>query len=198
MTRLSALDAVTIDAYGTLVELRDPVGALHALVPERARDEVERAFRAEAEHYVAHAHEGRNPKAVADLRAACTDVFNRELGSDLTPERFMGALVFEPIPGAVEAVEALRSRGLALAVASNWDASLVELLADLDVPVVTSAEAAAPKPDPAIFRLALERLRVQPHRALHVGDHENDRRGAEAVGMQFAWAPLTEAVAAWA
>jgi HAD superfamily hydrolase (TIGR01509 family) len=56
--------------------------------------------------------------------------------------------------------------------------------------IVTSAEAGAAKPDPAIFRLALERLRVQPERALHVGDEPLDEEGARAAGMHFAPAPL--------
>ena len=62
------------------------------------------------------------------------------------------------------------------------------------MPVVTSAEAGAPKPDPAIFRLALTRLGVSPERALHVGDSPADEEGAHAAGMQFRPAPLADAV----
>ena len=41
------------------------------------------------------------------------------------------------------------------------------------------------KPEPAIFELALTRLGVEPHEALHVGDHpEKDAAGALAVGMR--------------
>ena len=59
---------------------------------------------------------------------------------------------------------------------------------------MTSAEAGAPKPDPAIFRLALARLEVEPARALHVGDSHADAEGARAAGMRFRPAPLAEAV----
>jgi HAD superfamily hydrolase (TIGR01549 family) len=89
-------------------------------------------------------------------------------------------------------VRRLEARGLALCVVSNWDCGLPEQLARLGLrlPVVTSAEAGAAKPDPAVFRLALERLGVAPERALHVGDSPSDERGAAEAGMRFAPAPL--------
>ena len=43
--------------------------------------------------------------------------------------------------------------------------------------------------------VALERLRVRPERALHVGDSAADEQGARAAGMRFAPAPLAEAFA---
>ena len=104
----------------------------------------------------------------------------------------MSAIVFEPEPGALETVRRLRALGLALCVVSNWDCGLPEHLERLgiDLAVVTSAEAGAEKPDPRIFRLALERLGVEPGRALHVGDSPEDEEGARAAGMRFAPAPL--------
>ena len=57
----------------------------------------------------------------------------------------------------------------------------------LDV-LIVSGEVGVAKPDPAIFRLALERLGVEPAEALFVGDSpEYDLRGAEAAGMLFVW-----------
>lgn len=190
MATLDELDAVTVDAYGTLLELRDPVGSLQRLLPGFAREEVERAFRAEAAFYVARSHEGRDEESLARLQRDCAAVFNDALGSQLTPEEYVGALEYDFLPGALESLEALRRRGLSLAVVSNWDIGLVERLAPLGLPVVTSAEAGVPKPDPRLFLLALERLRVQPDRALHVGDRTADEEGARAAGMRFAPAPL--------
>ena len=46
----TTVDAVTIDAYGTLLELRDPAGSLARVLPGFERDSIERAFRAEVEH----------------------------------------------------------------------------------------------------------------------------------------------------
>jgi putative hydrolase of the HAD superfamily len=94
----------------------------------------------------------------------------------------------------VDTIARLRALGLPLAVVSNWDETLPERLEAFDVDVVvSSAEAGASKPDPAVFRLALERLGVRPERALHVGDSPADQEGARAAGMRFAPAPLAEA-----
>jgi putative hydrolase of the HAD superfamily len=194
----AALDAVTIDAYGTLLELRDPVSSLSRAAPGFAHDAIEEAFRAEVEYYAAHSIEARDDASLADLRAACARVFNEKLGSSLTPDEFMSALEFTWIGGAVDAVHRLPARGLSVAVVSNWDISLHERLAPLGVPVVTSAEAGARKPDPAVFLLALERLAIAPERTLHVGDTEADEDGARAAGLAFAPAPLTALLEAWA
>jgi len=194
----AALDAVTIDAYGTLLELRDPVGSLARAAPGFDRVDVERAFRAEVDYYASHSVYARNEPSLAKLRCECARMFNDELGSSLSPQEFMDALDFAWVAGAAEAVERLRSRGLAIAVVSNWDISLHERLAPLDVPIATSAEAGASKPDAAVFRLALARLGVTPRRVLHVGDSDADEEGARAAGIAFAPAPLTTLLEAWA
>jgi putative hydrolase of the HAD superfamily len=192
------VDAVTIDAYGTLLELRDPVSSLARAAPGFPREAIEVAFRAEVAHYVGHSVDARDEASLAELRAECTRVFNEKLGSSLTPGEFMGALDFTWIDGAVDAVHRLRARGLSVAVVSNWDISLHERLAPLGVPVVTSAEVGARKPDPAVFRLSLERLGVAPERTLHVGDSDADEEGARAAGIAFAPAPLTRLLEQWA
>ena len=207
MGRLTAadLDAVTIDAYGTLVTLRDPGVALDRALRERGvertAEQIAAAFAEEARYYRDRAHEGADDASLALLRRDCAAVFLEALDADLDPKDFaqpyVDALEFEPLPGAVEAVEELERLGLRMAVVSNWDVALAEHLAGLGLvdrfgAVVTSAEAGAPKPDPRIFELALEWLRASPERALHVGDAEADELGARAAGMHFAPAPLAD------
>ncbi len=208
--RFAELDAVTVDGYGTLLHLIDPVptlrGALAARGIERSEDEVGRAFRAEVGYYRPRSQEGRDPASLAGLRRACVEVFLAALGDPLEPGGFVGdflaSLVFEPIAGAVEAVAALRARGLRLGVVANWDCALPEHLESADLldlfdTVVTSARAGASKPDPAIFELALRELGVRPERALHVGDEQIDEEGARAAGLAFAPAPLATAFEGW-
>jgi HAD superfamily hydrolase (TIGR01509 family) len=195
--KLADLDAVTLDAYGTLLELDDPVGSLAAIVPSFDRNAVERAFLEEAAYYADHAHEGRDPRTLKQLRAECTQVFNRALGSDVTPDQFTGALRFVFLPGVLDAVATLRRHGLDIAVVSNWDVALHTHLAPLDLVVVTSADAGVAKPDPAPLLLALDRLRVDPTRTLHIGDGDADRASAAAAGAAFVPAPLPEAIAQW-
>jgi HAD superfamily hydrolase (TIGR01509 family) len=198
------VEAVTIDAYGTLVTLDDPVprlrAALRAHGVERGEGEVAQAFAAEVEHYLPRSHEGRDEATLALLRRDCAGVFLEAAGAGLAPEAFvadfMRSLRFRPLDGAVGACERLATAGLRLAVVSNWDIGLHEHLAALGLErlldaVVTSAEAGAPKPDPRIWRLALERLGVE--RAAHVGDSDADAEGARAAGLRFEPAPLAQA-----
>ena len=88
-----------------------------------------------------------------------------------------------------DALARLRSAGLRLGVVSNSDGRVAEALAAaglsayFDV-VVDSALAGVEKPDPAIFRTALEALAVTPGEALYVGDlYEVDVVGARAAGL---------------
>jgi putative hydrolase of the HAD superfamily len=208
--RFAELDAVTVDGFGTLVQLVDPVPALgralRKLGIEREAGAVRHAFETEVAYYRPAAVNGRDPQSLAALRLECTRVFLEAAGAEVEPgsfvDSFMGAIAFEPIPGALEMLAGLRSRGLELAVVSNWDVGLAEHLerigaASLFSAIVTSADAGAAKPDPAVFRLALERLGVDQTRALHVGDEPEDEEGARAAGMRFAHAPLATAFEGW-
>jgi putative hydrolase of the HAD superfamily len=210
VARVADLDAVTLDAYGTLVTLRDPVPALERRLREhgveRDAGAIRIAFEEEGAYYVPRSLEGRDADSLASLRRECAAVFLGALGTDLDPAEFVdayiSALVFEPLNGVPERLARLRALGLPLAVIGNWDCSLGERLAELRLAhffefILSSAEAGVAKPDRRIFELALERLGVRPERALHVGDQPADEDGARAAGMHFAPAPLTDALAAW-
>ena len=191
MGQLTDIDAVTLDAMGTLVRVDAPAERL-ADAAGISVEAAARGFAAEVAYYVPRSLEGRDAASLARLRADATAVFNDAAGADLSPEAFMAAIVFGPEPGALAAVRRLQLRGLALCVVSNWDCALPEHLAALGfrLDVVTSADAGAAKPDPRIFRVALDRLHVRPERALHVGDSDEDEAGARAAGLRFAFAPL--------
>jgi putative hydrolase of the HAD superfamily len=195
-------EAVTIDAFGTLVVLRNPVAELRAALADRgaARDAetVRRAFAAEVAYYVPRSHEGRDASSLAALRAECVRVFleaARAEEVDAATFPFVESLRFELVAGARGACDDLAAAGLALAVVSNWDIGLSEHLTALgiDLPVVTSAEAGAAKPDPRVFALALRRLGAEAARSIHVGDSPADADGARAAGMRFEPAPLAAA-----
>jgi FMN phosphatase YigB (HAD superfamily) len=207
--RFADLDAVTVDAFGTIVELDSPVSrlvdALEARDVHRSPPEVAKAFAAEAAYYRPRSYLARDSAGLERLRRDCVRVFLDVLAVPLTPagfvEPYMESLVFRPVVGAPEALAVLREHGLKLAVVSNWDCSLPERLETIGLldtfgAVVSSAEAGVPKPDPDLFRLALTRIGATPERALHVGDEPEDEQGAAAAGMHFAPAPLSTAVAA--
>jgi putative hydrolase of the HAD superfamily len=112
----------------------------------------------------------------------------------LDPDQLLPAMLaslrFRAYPDAVGWLTVMRASGLKLAVVSNWDVSLTEVLervglAQLLDCVVTSAEVGAAKPDPAVFLRALELLAVRPEEAIHLGDSPDlDLVGAEAAGVE--------------
>ena len=210
MGRLADLDAVTLDANGTLIGLVDPVPKLDRLLRAhgiaRAPDAIRRAFEAEGRVYAGRAAAAHEPVAFATMQRECTSVFLEHVGAPLDAEDFAPAYVeamqFEVLPGVVDSLQFLRRCGLELAVVANFDLTLARRLDDLGLAsslpvVVTPADAGAAKPEPAIFELALSRLGVSADRALHVGDGDSDEAGARAAGMHFEWAPLAEAIARW-
>ena len=203
MPSASDLDAVTVDAMGTLVELHEPVERLARALQdrgvERSREHVAEAFRKEVDYYLLHKLSATDSTSLAALRRECARVFLEAADADLDPAEFspafVEAMVFRPFGGAVAALERLRAAGLSLACVSDWDIGLREQLAKVGLDhlfdvVLTSAEAGAPKPEPALFREALSRLRVEPGRAVHVGDGDTDRDGAGAAGLAFEPVPL--------
>jgi len=84
----------------------------------------------------------------------------------------------------------LRSRGLKIGVVSNWDTRLKTICDGLGLTplvdfIVISAEVGVRKPDPGIFRLALDKAGVRPEEAIHVGDlPEEDAEGARRAGVR--------------
>jgi putative hydrolase of the HAD superfamily len=184
--------AVLLDSFGTLVAMDPPaerLAATHGIPLEVA----ERAFAAEIAYYLAHHVEGRDEASLDDLRDRCAQVLGEELGrwapSDVRAA-MLDAIRFHAFPDAPPALRELRERGVRLVVASNWDCSLPQVLADAGLlplvdGVVASAVVGADKPDPAVFRAALELAGCGASQAVHVGDSpSNDVAGARAAGIR--------------
>ena len=193
------VEAVLLDAYGTLVTLDDPVGRLGALLAAEGHrhppGRVATALRAEVLHYRAHHDEGYDAASLASLRLRCAAVLAEGLGDDVPPlprltEILVDALRFDLLPDALPALDAMGAAGLRLGVVSNWDYGLGDVLDGLGVGdrfgvVATSAAVGAGKPDPAIFHHALDALGVAPSAALHCGDlPAYDCAGAAAAGVR--------------
>ncbi|HET7342333.1 MAG TPA: HAD family hydrolase, partial [Methylomirabilota bacterium] len=93
-------------------------------------------------------------------------------------------------PGAEEALRLARARGLRTGVISNSNGTIADILDELGLArhvefVLDSSKVGVEKPDPRIFRLALERAGVEPHEAVYVGDlYSIDVLGARAAGLR--------------
>ncbi|NTZ17905.1 HAD family hydrolase [Paenibacillus sp. JMULE4] len=76
-----------------------------------------------------------------------------------------------------ECMVALKNRGLRLGIISNFAPTLRSILEHKGIlhyfdPVIVSTEVGLEKPDPAIFRLSLERSGLAAEDVLYVGDHD--------------------------
>lgn len=173
----------------------EEIAAQHPELPEERL----RAAHAEAQRRFRHAWkvEHRTP-SLADRLAVALDW----LGIGPTPGfpamlEAYGSMEVRcpprPAPGAKELLARLHGR-LPLVIVSDAIVTpgrgLREILAghgmrDAFAAFVFSDEVGAAKPDPQVFRVAAERLGVEPASLVHIGDREaNDVAGARAVGAR--------------
>ena len=195
--------ALLLDALGTIVWLAAPAPALRTELATRfgldvSEPEARQALVAEIAYYRSHLDQGRDPSSLAALRQSCAEVLRAALPRSerlaridrlsLT-EALLASLRFAPFPDAGAAIRAAKARGERVVVVSNWDISLTEVLARVGLAslvdgIITSGGAGARKPDPAIFRQALEIAGTCARRATHVGDNlAEDIAGARATGI---------------
>jgi putative hydrolase of the HAD superfamily len=98
--------------------------------------------------------------------------------------------VLEAYPEVPDVLRELRSRGMRLAICSNWDWDLAEAvdevgLSDLVDVQVSSAWAGARKPHPRIFEHTLIKLGVEAGECVFVGDTWGpDVAGPRSMGMK--------------
>ncbi len=197
------MHAILLDALGTLVALEPPAPPLRAELARRfglelSEADCERAIAAEIAFYRAHLDEGRDRERLAELRRRCAGALRDALPNatesatadlDALTDALLASLHFQAYADAAPALARWRERGLRLVVVSNWDVSLHDVLDRVGLGpwldgVLTSAEAGARKPAPAIFEQALARAGVTAGEAIHVGDSlEEDVAGARAAGI---------------
>jgi putative hydrolase of the HAD superfamily len=99
-----------------------------------------------------------------------------------------------PLPGAVEALDELRARGVTLGLITNgsalhqrWKLDRFGLAAHFDY-IGIEGEAGIGKPEPEAFLRALRALETDPADAWMVGDNLTyDVGGAQAVGIHAIW-----------
>jgi putative hydrolase of the HAD superfamily len=202
---MTAPAPILLDALGTLVRFAPPAPRLRALLAERhgvavSEDAARAGMRAEIAHYRREHDRAGDRPALAALRRDCAGVLREALGEparaidlDALTVTLVDAIHFEPYPEVPAVLDALRERGHPLAVVSNWDVSLHDVLAATGLAarlsvVVTSAELGVAKPRPEPFAVALEALgagAAATAGALHVGDTlEEDVAGARAAGLR--------------
>lgn len=202
--------AVLLDAVGTLIAPREPVGETYSRIAAghgvriaawRIGDAFRRVFAAapppvfpDAAPEQLAARERAWWRAIARSAFLAADSAQRfadfEACFDELWRTFASPDAWRLAPGAVEALAALRAGGRRTAVVSNFDQRLPRILEGLGLApaldaCVLPADVGAAKPDPRIFRAALAKLDVRPEEAAFVGDdRERDLDAAAAVGIR--------------
>lgn len=160
-------------------------------------------------HYVFDAYFGSAEKADWFLKNICTGQWNAQMDAGkpfaegvreltaLYPEWAEAIALYqkdwlkmigEETPGMYELECELKARGYGLYGLTNWSMETFPLVWDrriftiLDGMVVSGAEGVV-KPDPAIYRLLLERYSLTPGDCLFVDDNIANVLGARAVGI---------------
>jgi len=201
------LKAIFFDAVGTLFFLTNSVGHHYALVGQEVgltldAQQLDRAFASAWKQMPPRpAIEGPRQNddkdwwrqlvdLVLDQVAPSLDEIDRDNFFEIAYEHFAEAGVWQLYPEVAEVLEKLRPR-FQLAVISNFDGRLRFILEHLGISkffahVFISSELGADKPDPEIYRRALNLLRLKPAEVLHVGDDpDRDWKGAAAAGLSI-------------
>ncbi len=200
------LRAVTFDFWGTLADARhsNVPWRIHVLAGRLAgvsQEEVGRAYEAAWQRFrqAMQAGYGLPPAAMLSMTLDL-------LGTALPPAQYAAtlrqweeAMLEDPpplLPGAMEVLQSVRRRGLAVGLICDTVLSpgrvIREFLWRLGARplfdwLTFSNEIGATKHTPQPFRHTLRALGVAPEQALHVGDTpEADIAGARAVGMHAA------------
>jgi putative hydrolase of the HAD superfamily len=203
----ASLKAIFFDAVGTLFYLNGTVGDHYALVATEVglalgADHLDRAFYSAWEKMPRRAAiDGPRENddkgwwrelvdLVLDQVAPSLSELGRDNFFEVAYEHFAEAGVWQLYPEVLGVLEQLQPR-FQLAVISNFDGRLRLILEHLGISksfhhVFVSSELGADKPDPEIYRRALNFIDLKPNEVLHVGDDpERDWKAASAARLRI-------------
>lgn len=198
----AAIDTVLLDAGGVLLLPHHDIIVEHVLGDIGV--EVDADFLDRAHYHGAHSltewpaddealYERWNHTYLEHLGVETTDENLERLG--VAFKRF--DMWTRVAPGAREGLRAIAATGVKMAIVSNADGQVEQILRETELcqvgpgpgvemgTICDSTVVGYSKPDPTIFEIALDRLEVGPDRAVHVGDIVGaDVKGALAAGVR--------------
>jgi 2-haloacid dehalogenase len=198
VTPSADLEVVVFDILGTMVD--EPSGIRRGLrtvlpdVDDARTSELTEAWSRHVDEQQQEMHSGRRPYAsstVVDLEAAARVAADAGV-SDLDTVRALAASAqrLEPWPDSVRALERIASRFPVVGLSNASGSALTRISAHAGLrwhQVLSAEDAQSYKPDPDVYRLAIDNAGCSPDRLLMVAAHAWDLRGAQAVGMRTAY-----------
>ena len=190
------MKAVAFDAYGTLFDVFSVTALGEELFPGKG-DALAQLWRLKQLQYsMLRSLMGRHRdfwRLTEDALVYAT----RSLGLDLTADRrarlLEAYLTLAAFPDVKPGLEALKRRGLRLAILSNGEPKMLEAAArsagivDLLDAILSVEEVKIFKPSPRVYHLAPEHLRVRPAELGFVSSNCWDVAGAGSVGLETFW-----------
>jgi len=191
----SPFKAVVFDAYGTLFDVHSAVGRLRARIGGEA-DALSQLWRSKQLEYTwLRALMGRH----ADFWQVTCDALDYALARhqiDPGPIReplLQAYLTLDAYPEVADVLRRLRATGCRLAILSNGAPAMLAAAVDnagigalLDA-VLSVEEVGVYKPDPRVYRLAVERLALPAEQIAFLSSNAWDVHGAAAFGLRPVW-----------
>ena len=194
--RLEGIEAFAFDAYGTLFDVFSVTALCEELFPGNG-SALAQVWRAKQLQYsLLRSLMGRHK----DFWLVTEDALvyaSKSLGVDLTParrERLMEAyLTLAAFPDVRPGLEALKARGVRLAILSNGEPRMLEAAAKsagidtlLDT-IISVEDVKIFKVSPRVYQLGLERLEVSRSALGFVSSNSWDINGAASAGLTTFW-----------
>lgn len=195
VSAFETIDACVFDAYGTLFDVHSAVAQGGTALGDKAQA-VSALWRQKQLEYTwlrslmgAHADFRQVTRDGLDYALAAYGVADEAL-----KDRLMALyLTLEAYPDAAPCLAALRAGGRATAILSNGEPKMLAAavasagLSELFDAVLSVEEIGVFKPDPRIYKLAVDRLEVPAERICFVSTNAWDAAGAAYFGFRVAW-----------
>ena len=190
------MKAIAFDAYGTLFDVFSVTALGEELFPGKG-DALAQLWRVKQLQYsMLRSLMGRH----RDFWRLTEDGLvyaAKSLGLDLTPDRrarlLEAYLTLAAFPDVKPGLEALKRRGLRLAILSNGAPNMLEAavrsagIGDLLDGILSVEEVKIFKPSPRVYHLASEHLEVRPAEVGFVSSNCWDVAGAASAGLETFW-----------
>jgi len=192
---LSGARAAVFDAYGTLLDFASAAGQAQDILGDRWQVLSDLWRQKQLQYSWLRTLMGKH----ADFWQVTGEALDyaleqHRLADPALRSRLMDAYArLDAYPDVAPTLIALRQRGLKLAVLSNGSPRMLAQamrsarLDGLVDRILSVEEVRVYKPDPAVYRMACDRLGVWPAEIAFVSSNGWDAWGAKAFGLQVAW-----------
>jgi len=193
--KIGGIKACVFDAYGTLFDVHSAVGKHRERLGDVA-DQLSAVWRTKQLEYTwlrslmgRHVDFWQVTQDALDYAFDMHEVRDPGLRNDLI-EAYLKLDCYPEVPGALSD---LKDRGFEIAILSNGTPTMLEAAVknsglESMIPKIFSVEKAGVfKPDPRVYRIAVDELNVKPEEIVFQSSNAWDASGAAAFGFKVAW-----------